>query len=102
MAKKRMLKVNSNGKVYLSKVVRNGIAQIQFAEKIGRPVGACVKAATEGKSFNRSEQTKILHNCVVKNGVKGFRSIGTRVENGYYVRKAEGKVGHGQPYTRPF
>ncbi|MGA3168645.1 MAG: hypothetical protein ABSF14_21290 [Terriglobia bacterium] len=97
-----IIKVNKNKKAYFSKVTRNGKAQIEFAEKIGKPVGACVAAATKGKSFNRHEQTAILSDCVKATGMKGFGKLGYMSPTGYYARKAEGKVGHGQAYTRPY
>jgi hypothetical protein len=98
---KYVIKVNHNKKAYFSKVIRNGAIQIKFAEKIGIPVGACVSAKTKGHSFTRSQQKTILSDCVKATGMKGFGKLGY-APGGYYARKAEGKVGNGQPYTRPY
>lgn len=38
----RRIKLSKNMKPFVSRVVTDGRVQVAFAEKIGRPVGACV------------------------------------------------------------
>jgi len=97
MGNMRLKTRSDTGKVFISRVVRRGKAQTQFAEKIGRPVGACVKLQTENKSFQRSDQVKIIKDCMSGAGVKSGMTIGTIDPNSYYHRLKEGRVGGGQP-----
>jgi hypothetical protein len=94
MAKGR-IKTNRNGTVFFSRVVTDGKAQKQFGEK-AEVVGACVATKTKGKSYNRSEQTKILKSCVREAGLKG-NVFGGPKTGSYADRKAKGLVGGGQP-----
>lgn len=38
-----IIKLSSNLRPFISRVVRHGRVQLAFAEQIGRPVGACVR-----------------------------------------------------------
>ena len=91
----------ATGKVFYSRVITDGPVQRAFAKKFGVPIGACVKAATEGKSHFRSEKLKILKGCMASAGVgaKGSEGnkLGVFVPNSYYRRKDAGKIGGGQP-----
>ena len=51
MAANRIIKLSKNMKPFVSRVVRDGRIQRAFAEKIGRPAGACVAGkVTKGMS----------------------------------------------------
>lgn len=97
MVEAKKMKVSMNQKVFLSRVVRHGAAQIQFASKIGHAVGSCVRSATEGKSHTKGEKLHILKGCLKSAGVQKGMTIGTIVPGSYYHRLREGKVGGGQP-----
>jgi len=66
----RKIKLSKNIKPFVSRVVRSGRVQKAFAEKIGRPVGACVKAGVK-KGMSGAEIHKIASNCAkAKAGTK--------------------------------
>jgi len=66
----RVIKLSKNIKPFVSRVVRNGRIQKSFAEKIGHPVGACVKAGVR-KGMSGAEIHKIASNCAkAKAGTK--------------------------------
>ena len=98
MARVGRIKVRSDtGKVFWSRVVRNGPVQTAFAEKIGKPVGQCIRAATKDKSHTKGEKLEILKQCLEKAGVHKGMELGVFRQNSYYRRKKAGKVGGGQP-----
>lgn len=92
----RRIKLSKNMVPFVSRVVRTGPAQVQFAEKIGKKVGSCVGDATRGKSHFLHEKIAILKACMRSAGVKKGMTIGTIDPNSYYNRLRAGKVGGGQ------
>lgn len=63
----RIIKLSKNLKPFVSRVVRDGQAQRDFAVSIGKPVGACVAGKVrEGMSG------KEIHD-IVKNCAKPFK-----------------------------
>jgi len=55
---------NANGeyKVFLSKVVRDGRIQKAFAEKIGKPAGACVRSGVHA-GMTGAEIKDVVRKC---------------------------------------
>jgi len=77
MASSKVIAVSSKGKAYLKRVVRNGPVQRAFAEKIGRPVGACVAAKIPKNTYGYSatDMKNVLKNCTAAHrgpGALGF------------------------------
>lgn len=100
MAVRLKVSGGKNRKVFVSRVVRHGAAQMQFAAKIGHAVGGCVRTATEGKSHTKGQKLDILKDCMKSAGVHSGMTIGTINPNSYYHRVREGKVGGGQAVPR--
>ncbi len=51
MKASRVIKLSKNMRPFISRIVRDGRVQHAFAEKIGRPAGACVAGkVTKGMS----------------------------------------------------
>lgn len=68
--------VSKNGKLYVRRTVTGGMVQKAFAEKIGKPVGACyggkVQKGTYG--YSRAELKKAMQQC--SEGYKGAGKLG--------------------------
>ena len=100
MAKGKIKVRSDTGKVFFSRVVTDGPVQRAFSKKFGQPIGACVKAATEGKSHFKSEKLEILKGCMRSAGVgaKGSEGnkLGVFVANSYNRRKDDNRIGGGQ------
>jgi hypothetical protein len=62
MAVSRVLKVSKNGKVFLSRVVRNGPIQQWFKANIGDKAGACVSKL----SLNKHGHTGAVQHAIAK------------------------------------
>ncbi len=69
----RVLKLSKNMKPFISSVSKDGPVQTAFAEAIGRPVGACVSAATKGKigQLSGAQIHAVVKKCSRDNGAKG-------------------------------
>jgi hypothetical protein len=67
------IKVSPNGKLYFSRVVRNGRVQRAFRQQIGIPVGQCVAAGIPRGSHNgRRRNLQVIRDCVRQHvGPKG-------------------------------
>jgi len=86
-----------NGKMFVSRVVTGGPAQVQFTEKIGKGMGQCIQGKELGRSFTKGEKLRHIKQCMIETGVKKGMTIGTIDPQSYYHRLKEGKVGGGQP-----
>ena len=62
MASSYKIKLSSGMKPYVGRVVRNGRIQQLFAEKIGRPVGACVASGVRA-GMGSGEIKNVVRNC---------------------------------------
>ena len=61
----RRIKLSVNMRPFVSRVVRNGKRQIDFAVAIGEPVGQCVAGQTKGKfdTFSGADIHSIAKEC---------------------------------------
>jgi hypothetical protein len=79
----RIIKLSKNLKPFVSRVVRDGQIQRNFADLIGRPVGACVRAGVHA-GMSGAQIHKVASDCAKQ--VKGSH-IGGRVAGpGRYSR----------------
>jgi hypothetical protein len=65
------IKVSTSGKLFFSRVVRNGRVQRAFREQIGIPVGNCVRAAIpRGSHPGRAAVLAAIRGCAPAKGMK--------------------------------
>ncbi len=79
----RKLKLSKNMKPFISRVVTGGNVQEAFKESTGKPVGACVKAATDGKvgELTGAQIHKIASKCAKDHAAKTLNFPGV-IHNG--------------------
>lgn len=70
MSATRRIKLSSKMKPFVSRVVTNGRVQKAFAEKIGRPVGACL-AGKVVKGMSSAAIHAVAKSCA--KSVKGIK-----------------------------
>ena len=69
------IKLSPRMRPFVGRVVRGGKVQKAFAEKIGRPAGACVKAGVH-KGMKQSAIRKVVGACGKAQGGKGKLGLG--------------------------
>ena len=58
-----MIKLSPNMRPYVARVIRGGLSQRAFANVVGRPAGACVKAAGSLRGKSQTEIRRIVGDC---------------------------------------
>jgi hypothetical protein len=71
------IKLSSGMKPYVGRVVRNGRIQRAFAERIGRPVGQCVKSGVS-KGMGAGAIKDVVRDCAKRLGRVPLGGIGRR------------------------
>lgn len=64
------VKVSSGGRLFFSRVSRNGRVQRAFAEQIGRPVGGCVRSGVQ-RGMSGGQIHNVVRECAKQ--AKGTR-----------------------------
>lgn len=68
------IKVSTAGRLYFSRVVKNGRVQRAFRTQIGIPVGNCVaRGIPRGSHPGRATVLSVIKDCTITNGSKGMR-----------------------------
>lgn len=79
----RKIKLSKNLRPFVSRVVTSGAVQKAFAEQIGKPVGACVRAGVH-EGMSGAAIRKVVKDCAkaVKGTSLSFPGKGTRKRKG--------------------
>lgn len=72
-----MIKLSPNMRPFISRVHRHGAVQNAFAERIGRPVGACVRAGVH-PGMSQGAIREVVKGCAPRKGSVGL-GLGTPV-----------------------